>query len=213
MAFQRRRVLGRWGLGPKAEPPARRLAALAYGIRFEIASEVASGLAYPASADPDAALQDLADSALLRDELALPEPVPAIAGPFEQRYRATVASGALANKIVVVPDNRRSLAEVGLALFNDTHDFFALHVVTGNHALAVCADAIRLDVDGLLNAGVLAVYLTVGAPRFDQGARPAAARIDDEHDAKLAFSCQDQARRLDSDRFREAAAVYTYAPT
>ena len=178
------------------------------------ASEVAAGLAYLASAGPDAALQDLAGRALLRDELTLPEPVETIEGPFEQRYRATVASGALANKIVIVPDNRRSLAEVGLALFNDTHDFFALHVVTGSHALAVCADAICLDVDGLLNAGVLAVYLTVGAPRFDQRARAAAARIDDEHDAKLAFSCLDQARRLDSDCFGEAAAVYghTYAP-
>ncbi|MYF31261.1 MAG: questin oxidase family protein [Gammaproteobacteria bacterium] len=183
---------------------------LAYGIRFGVESEVAAGLAYLTCAGPDDALLALAKTARRRNELAFPEPVMTVDGePFEQRYKVTVASGALTSRVAVVPDNRRVLAETGLALFNATRDFFALHVVTGTHALGVCADAIGLDVDGLLSAGVLAAYLTIGAPRFEPQAKPTPTHIDDEHDAKMAFSCLEQARRLRSRRFEEAAAVYT----
>lgn len=181
---------------------------LAYGIRFDVASEIAAGLAYLASAGPDPALQALADTASPADEPVLPPPGPALAEPFEQRYNATVASGALEERIVVLPDHRRRVAELGLALFNDTHDFFALHVVTGTHALGVCADAIGLPADGLLSAGFLAAYVTIGAPRFDLNARPTPANVDDEHDAKLAFTCMEQARLLDSGRYRDACGVY-----
>lgn len=123
-----------------------------------------------------------------------------------------MASGALDGRVAIVPDDRRRLAELGLALFNDTHDFFALHVVTGTHALGVCADAIGLPVDGLRSAGFLAAYVTIGAPRFDAFAEASPATIDDEHDAKLAFACADLARSLDSERFREAARVYAPGP-
>lgn len=181
---------------------------LAYGIRFGVESEIAAGLAYLACAGPDDALQALAETARPRDEWTLPEPVDTVDAPFERRYNATVASGALSGHVVVLPDNRVALAELGLALFNDTHDFFALHVVTGTHALGACADAVGLRVDGLLSAGVLAAYLTIGAPRFEADAKPTPTHIDDEHDAKLAFSLLDQARRLGSERFAEAAAVY-----
>ncbi|MDE0350597.1 MAG: questin oxidase family protein [Gammaproteobacteria bacterium] len=181
---------------------------LAYGIRFEVGAEVAAGLAYLASAGPDPALEVLANTASPGEDLSLPPPGPALAEPFEQRYNATVASGALEGRVVVLPDHRRRVAEVGLALFNDTHDFFALHVVTGTHALGVCADAIGLDSDGLLSAGFLAAYATIGAPRFDRAARPAPASVDDEHDAKLAFTCIEQSRLLDSGPYRDAAAVY-----
>ena len=184
---------------------------LAYGVRFDVASEVSAGLAYLASAGPDPALQALADAAARDGEPVLPPPCPTRAEPFERRYNATVASGALGGRVVIVPDNRRRLAELGLALFNDTHDFFALHVVTGTHALGVCADAIGLPVDGLQSAGFLAAYVTIGAPRFDASAEPSPATIDDEHDAKLAFACAELAGSLDSDRFRAAARVY--APT
>lgn len=184
---------------------------LAYGVRFEVASEIAAGLAYLASAGPDPALQALADTASPGDEPLLPAPGPALAEPFEQRYNATVASGALEGRVVVLPDHRRRVAELGLGLFNDTHDFFALHVVTGTHALGVCTDAIGLPADGLLSAGVLAAYVTIGAPRFDSTARPTPASVDDEHDAKLAFTCMDQARLLDSGRYRDACSVYAAA--
>ncbi len=182
---------------------------LAYGIRFAVDCEISAGLAYLASAGPDPMLQALADIASRRDEPLLPSPIPTTAGPFEQRYNATVASGRLPDRVVVVPDNRRRLAELGLALFNDTHDFFALHVVTGTHALGVCADAIGLAADRLLSAGFLAAYLTIGAPRFDPNALPTPAGIDDEHDVKLGFTCTEQARLLGSDRFRRASEIYS----
>ena len=182
---------------------------LAYGVRFGVESEVSAGLAYLACAGPDDALQALARGVRRQVEIALPDAVPINAeAPFEHRYNAAVASGALSSCVVVLPDNQRALAELALALFNDTHDFFALHVVTGTHALGVCADAIGLDVDGLMSAGLLAAYLAIGAPPFDREARPTPARIDDEHDAKMAFTCLDQARRLGSRRFDEAASIY-----
>lgn len=182
---------------------------LAYGIRFGVASEVAAGLAYLTCAGPDDDLLALAGSAPRRDELHLPGASPTnLDEPFDARYNATVASGALTGRVAIVPDGGRTIAELGLALFNDTHDFFALHIVTGTHALGVCADAINLNVDGLRCAGVLAAYLTIGAPPFDRQARASATSIDDEHDAKMAYSCIDQARDLRSARFEEAAAVY-----
>ena len=182
---------------------------LAYGVRFGVESKVSAGLAYLACAGPDDALQALARGVRRQVEIALPDAVPIDAeAPFEHRYNAAVASGALSSCVVVLPDNQRVLAELALALFNDTHDFFALHVVTGTHALGVCADAIGLDVDGLMSAGLLAAYLAIGAPPFDREARPTPARIDDEHDAKMAFTCLDQARRLGSRRFDEAASIY-----
>lgn len=181
---------------------------LAYGIRFDVASEIVAGLAYLASAGPDPALQALADGARHGDEPLSAPPFPPLNEPFERRYNATVASGALAERVVVVPDNRCRLAELSLAVFNDTHDFFALHMVTGTHALAVCADAIDMEADGLLSAGLLAAYITVGAPRFDPAAEPRPASIDDEHDAKLAFACADLARSLGSKAFEKAAQTY-----
>lgn len=184
---------------------------MAYGVRFAVDCEIAAGLAYLATAGPDPRLQALADGASPRDEPLLPRPVSTTGAPFEQRYNATVASGRLAGRVVVVPDHRRRLAELGLALFNDTHDFFALHVVTGTHALGVCADAIGLAADRLLSAGFLAAYLTIGAPRFDPNALPMPAGIDDEHDVKLAFTCMDQASLLESHRFRRASEIYSPA--
>lgn len=180
---------------------------LAYGIRFDVASEVVAGLAYLASAGPDPALQALADGARDGDNPLSAPPSPALDEPFERRYNATVASGVLAER-VVVPDNRRCLAELSLALFNETHDFFALHMVTGTHALGVCADAIGMEANGLLSAGLLAAYVTVGAPRFDPAAEPRPGTIDDEHDVKLAFACTDLARSLGSKAFERAAQTY-----
>jgi len=181
---------------------------LAYGVRFDVASEIVAGLAYLASAGPDPALEALADGARYGDEpLSAPLSRP-LDEPFERRYNATVASGVLADRVVVVPENRRRLAELSLAVFNETHDFFALHMVTGTHALGVCADAIGLEADGLLSAGLLAAYVTVGAPKFDPAAEPRPATIDDEHDAKLAFACAELARSLGSKAFERAAVTY-----
>lgn len=61
---------------------------------------------------------------------------------------------------------------------------------------------------GLLNVGVFAAYLAVGGPSFEPARPPVRAQIDDEHDAKLAFTCKDQAEYLDSAAFRPAARVY-----
>ena len=85
-------------------------------------------------------MQALAKTAAPRDELVLPTTgLSVIEAPFEKRYNATVASGELAGHITIVPNNQRTLAELALALFNHTHDFFALHMVTGTHVLGASA--------------------------------------------------------------------------
>ncbi len=57
-------------------------------------------------------------------------------------------------------------------------------------------------------AGVAAAYLTIGAPMFIQHARPRSLRMDFAHEVKVAFSCYDQAQRLNSQRYRDAFDVY-----
>ena len=56
--------------------------------------------------------------------------------------------------------------------------------------------------------GFLSDHLPMALLTMRHGSRPTPTHIDDEHDAKLAFSLLDQARRLGSERFAEAAAVY-----
>ncbi len=184
---------------------------LAYGIRFSMAAEVAAGLAYLACVGPHPALAALASTAQKADALAFPEAAPAPGRTFDQKCQAVVASGALDGAVHVVSDNRRRAAETALAIFHHTGDFFALHLVTGCHALAVCVDAIDLDADAPMNAGLFTGYLAAGAPAFNPDAEPRLWPIDDEHDAKLAFSCWELARMLDGQRFWEAAALHTSA--
>ena len=181
---------------------------LAYGIRFGLASEVAAGLAYLASAGPDPALGALATNARPKRALTFPQPSPAPGRTFEEKCQAVIAAGALDGAVHVVGDNRRRAAETALAAFHQTGDFFALHLVTGCHALLVCADATGLREDALLNAGLFAGYLAAGAPAFSADAPPRAWPMDEEHHAKLAFSCAELAKLLDSERFRQAAAMH-----
>lgn len=181
---------------------------LAYGVRFGFAPEAAAGLAYLASVGPHPALEALAANAREVDALTFPSPAAASGRTFDEKYQAALASGALDGAVHVVGDNRRRMAEAALAAFHQSGDFFALHLVTGCHALAVCADAIGFKEDALLNAGLFAGYLAAGAPAFGGDAPAQAWRIDDEHDAKLAFSCSELASLLDSERFRQAAALH-----
>ena len=181
---------------------------LAYGVRFGCASEAAAGLAYLGSVGPHPALAALATDARQVEALTFPPPAAASGRTFDEKYQAVVASGALDGAMHVVGDNRRRMAEAALAAFHQTGDFFALHLVTGCHALAVCADAIGFREDALLNAGLFAGYLAAGAPAFRDDAPAHAWPIDDEHDAKLAFSCSELANLLDSERFRQAAALH-----
>lgn len=181
---------------------------LAYGIRFNLASEVAAGLAYLAGSGPDPRLEAAARNPGQSDRFSFRKLAAAEGRMFEHRYAAALASGRLDGAATVVSDNRRRVAEEALGVFASTGDFFALHMVTGCHAFLGCADAIGLEDDGLMNAGLLAANQAAGAPPYEAGAEPGPAAVDDEHDVKLAFTCADQAVRLGSERYRAAADVY-----
>jgi hypothetical protein len=179
---------------------------LAYGVRFACDVEIAAGLAYLASVGPDPELAAQAPRVARAGELPRPRDVPGVI--FAQKYQAVLESGALPAAAGALPDNVGGIAELALDAFNTTHDFLALHLVTGTHAFAICLPYLGDDALALLRTGIAAGYLAIGAPTFERGAPLRPAQIDDEHDTKLAFSCADLAGRFDSPVFREATRVY-----
>lgn len=182
---------------------------LAYGIRFGVQSEVAAGLSYLASAGPDEELARVGEMATPAEKFVWPPALEIGSSGFNRRYAEVKQSNTWHAHLHVIPNNSTRVAEESLGLFNHTQDFFALHMVTGTHALGICADAAQLSVDKLMNAGLAAAYLAVDAPAFVVDAKPKSLNMDYAHEVKVAFSCFDQAKRLNSAPFREAADIYT----
>lgn len=181
---------------------------LAYGIRFEVESEVAAGLAYLACAGPDERLAKIGAVASPSDRFAWPPSIDIASSRFDDRYEEVIQADTFAVHTHILENNSLGVAEEVLDIFNHTQDFFALHMVTGLHAIEICAEAIESKVDGLMNAGLAAAYLAIGAPMFVQHARPKPLRMDFAHEVKVAFSCLDQAQRLNSQRYQDALDVY-----
>ena len=181
---------------------------LAYGIRFKVDSEVAAGLAYLASAGPDERLAAIGQGASPSDRFAWPPSIDVTSSRFDDRYEEVMQADTFAVHTHILENNNLRVAEEVLDIFNHTQGFFALHMVTGLHALGICAEAIESDVDGIMNAGLAAAYLAIGAPMFIQRARPKPLRMDFAHEVKVAFSCFDQAKRLNSERYQDALDVY-----
>ena len=181
---------------------------LAYGIRFNVESEVSAGLAYLASAGPDEQLARIGQHARKSDRFAWPPSIDISSSRFDSRYDEVMGADTFAVHTHVLEENEMIVAEEVLGLFNHTQGFFALHMVTGTHAFGICLDAIQENMDGLMNAGLAAAYLAIEAPLFVQAAKPKPINMDFAHEIKVAFSCLDQARRLNSVRFREAFETY-----
>ena len=181
---------------------------LAYGIRFNVESEIAAGLAYLASAGPDEQLARIGEQATASDRFAWPPSIDITSSRFNDRYDEVLIADTFAVHTHVLANNEQRVAEDILGLFNHTQGFFALHMVTGTHALGVCTEAIGKRMDGLMNAGVAAAYLAINAPMFVQTAQARPINMDFAHAVKVAFSCLDQAQRLNSTRFREAFETY-----
>ena len=181
---------------------------LAYGIRFNVESEISAGLAYLASAGPDGRLERIGLGATKADRFAWPPSIDIASRRFDNRYEEVLLADTFAVHTHVLENNEQRVAEEVLGLFNHTQGFFALHMVTGMHALGICTEAINENVDGLMNAGVAAAYLAIDAPMFIQSAKARPIHMDFAHAVKVAFSCLDQAQRLNSTRFREASETY-----
>jgi hypothetical protein len=203
---------------------------LAYGLEFGVDGEVAAGLAYAASLGPHAALERRAAQCMTRNpedpmsavlQLQLPPDVETQKGSFHTRYTKAL-SYTVFNEIHPPAGGLPAIAATCREVFAASHNFFALHLVTGSHALRVCLEHLReapAEADALAICGVAAAYLAVGAPDFSATAardRDAPAfeqaifltRTRDEHDIKLAYSCAAQARAYDDVDYLAAARGY-----
>ncbi len=181
---------------------------LAYGIRFNVESEISAGLAYLASAGPDERLARIGESATESGRFAWPPSIDIESSRFDDRYDEVLVANTFAVHTHVLENNEQRVAEEVLGLFNHTQGFFALHMVTGTHALGICTQAIDKNMAGLMSAGVAASYLAINAPMFVPSARARPINMDFAHEVKIAFSCFDQAQRFKSTRFQEAFETY-----
>lgn len=194
---------------------------LSYGVEFRVPSEIAAGLAYLTITGDDPALAAHARRAPLandRDYLGavarLSDPA-YTRGPFNARYSRIVANAALSPG---AGNADRPLAELSrrcLDVFHVTHDFFALHLVTGSHAFRICAPWAGPDAHALFTVGLATAYLAIGAPSFgplEESLKPrrieGLSHASDEHDIKIAYSCAAQAAAFGDDAFERVAANY-----
>lgn len=179
---------------------------LGYGIEFEVPSEIAAGLAYLAACgdDPRVALAARlpaveARGAAYLERLQLHQR-PALLegpGPFNQSYRQVVDTHPLERAGGSPGAVYAELGRACLEVFDATHDFFALHLVTASHAFRVCSPWAGPSGEGVFSVGISAAYLALGTPAFRLVARASAAlpldRLavsEDEHDIKLAYACR-----------------------
>lgn len=175
---------------------------LAYGIEFENADEVAAGLAYLALCGPDDSLNQIARTAQTAAETPLailaslaPATHEWAAGQTFTQHAATFVDLLPA---LTFEDNLRVVSHSALAAFDATHDFFALHLVTGCHAFRVCYPYAGPGRDVLFNLGIFTGYLAIGAPTITPlaiarspqvtAAQLLDAATADEHDVKLAYT-------------------------
>ncbi len=201
---------------------------LAYGYHFQIDGEVAAGLAYMKWCGPDPQLEALATRAAEGDPGEPLEALSAVADAatrvapgrrFDDCLRTVIAHPAFAAVARRYPDALPRISRMALSVFDQTHDFFALHLVTGAHAYRVLypfAGALR---DEIFSLGIFAGYASVGAPSFEvdltaETPPPTSATLvgalqsDDDHDIKLAYSALSQARFYQDAAYLEAAERY-----
>ena len=195
---------------------------LAYGIEFEIPSEIACGLAYMTITGIDPRLTELAKARPtdLRgrehfDSTRVERKPIFIRGPFNLRYERIVEGAKLAPCGGGAVDTMEELSHACLEIFHATHDFFALHLVTSSHAFRVCAPWAGPSSDSVFSIGLASAYLAIGAPEFasledavDVIPFEKLAKAKDEHDIKLAYSAKAQARAYDDPTYEWVAAHY-----
>jgi hypothetical protein len=206
---------------------------IAYGYHFQIDGEIAAGLAYLKWCGPDRRIERLAGSAASsRDPeealiaFATVRPAATNVGPgrkFDVCLKAVIAHPAIADVARRYPDALPAFSRAALSIFDQTHDFFALHLVTGAHAFRTLYPFAGEFRDEIFSLGILAGYASVGAPVFSpfKAARQAvltiapelgkAVKTSDDHDIKLAYSAMNQAHYFADDAYAEVAQRYLSA--
>ncbi|MEZ5551209.1 MAG: questin oxidase family protein [Pseudomonadales bacterium] len=202
---------------------------LAYGWEFGIREEMAAGLAYLRYCGADASLEARAAtmtvSAAAASELfyTMAEVAVRDAPTFDAGLQQVAENRAFAASLI--PDCIDRLTRTALDVFAATHDFFALHLVTGSYAFRVLHPFAGASAEALFTLGLLAGYGAIGAPPFAPRPARTAARIEmtkgdwlaivgeDEHNIKIAYCADRLTRLLEDDAFTESARGYLVART
>ncbi len=197
----------------------------AYGYTFGIPEEVAAGLAYLAWSGAEPAIAEAArhpraaehvDAPLAAMKACATKVAPG--RRFDDCLAQVCRATAFRRVAVMIDDPLRAYSGRALSVFAATHDFFALHLVTGAHAFRLLYDFAGPDRDAIFALGVLAGYASVGAPDYPVPAdgvstsRPDAAWLDlvgdDDHRIKLTFSAQSQWEWSGNPAYAETAFAY-----
>jgi hypothetical protein len=202
----------------------------AYAVESGIESELAHALAYwtvefdaaPAPALPGGTSGPLEILASLsRDPRFAMRRFPG--RNIVERTRAAMADPAfsgLAARLDPAALTLRELAGAMIRAYAASGDFTLLHAVTGTHALRVLLPYVKSPSLALAHhwQALLAAYLGAGSPPVEGWAlagddtlawarvHELAARCDDEHDVKLAYSCWREATHYGDDLYRRAAS-------
>jgi hypothetical protein len=202
----------------------------AYGVEFGIDLEVAAGLAYLHWCGADETIERLArraerstdlDTAFAR--MATCATTVTRERNFNQCLAHVTLQAGFSAAAVFTEDTLLSVSRQALNIFAATHDFFALHLVTGSHAYHVLYPYAGELRDPIFALGILAGYASVGAPSYSHvQARDAAdpAAVDwlslvgrsggtaDEHDVKLAHSAERLSAAFDEPAYARVVARY-----
>jgi hypothetical protein len=189
----------------------------AYGVEFGIDEEVAAGLAYLKWCGPDELVQHHAENAKAIDDPGvafskMQRCASSVSADrnFTQALTEVIAHPGFAEAAMIHEDLPAVLSRRALEVFATTHDFFALHLVTGAHAYRILYPFAGELRDPIFALGLLGGYAAVGASEFEpmstgeQITRPDAwdawrerlltdSSWPDEHDVKLAHSAVSQA--------------------
>jgi len=176
---------------------------LGYGVRFDVPSEIAAGLAYLRGIGPDPAVEGLAKgpssplagffNRLGGAHLDLP------AGRFNSKIAAVIEQDG-AQRVADEPRAYARITRRALDVFHATHNFFALHLVTASHAFRTLAPFAGEHALGLFSAGIAVGYQAIGAPEAPRSPHNAPSAFDwrqlrqprglyDDHDLKLLDGC------------------------
>jgi hypothetical protein len=195
---------------------------LAYGIEFEVPSEIAAGLAYMTITGIDPRVIELANARPTDlhgrehfDSTRIEQMPIFVRGPFNLRYHRIIEGAKLVPCGGRAVDTMEKLGRACLEIFHATHDFFALHLVTSSHAFRICAPWAGPDTGNIFSVGLASAYLAIGAPEFasledaiDALPLDQLAKAKDEHDIKLAYSAKAQARAYGDPTYEWVAARY-----
>lgn len=200
---------------------------LGYGIEFEVPCEVAAGLAYLASLGDDPKLARAAarprltttGAAYLR-QIGAASDQSFGPGSFDERLER-IADQAPLKPAAADPAIFASLTRACLEVFHATHDFFALHLVTGSHAARICAPLAGDGFEALYTVGIAAGYLLIQAPDFAPLDVPTSvpastwnpATESDEHNIKIAYSCRAHAAAFQDPTYEFALHAYLQVAT